>query len=292
METRILTLFTRTPLHVGAGSSVGAVDQPIVRERHTRFPVIPGSSLKGVLRDLWTAAASSEDTPWLFGSEDAKNASAGALLVGEGRLLAFPIRSAKGCFAWITCPMLLRRSLRDGALSGVDATSIPDIEDSAVLCQPDAAVADGDRVMLEEYVLDRADDLPDGLSPAVERLGVADPLWHGAVSRLALVSDGMMSFFCASACEVAQHVTINDATGTASDHLLFNQENVPAETLFYSVIHAQDGKGAFFGVAERAAAAAVGALRRQLAASAMLLQIGADESTGLGWCSTALMEVK
>ena len=53
MEPRILTIFTRTPLHVGAGASVGAVDLPIVRERHTRFPVIPGTSLKGVLADLW-----------------------------------------------------------------------------------------------------------------------------------------------------------------------------------------------------------------------------------------------
>jgi len=53
MQTRILYLFTRTPLHVGAGSSVGAIDQPIVRERHTGFPIIPGSAIKGVLADAW-----------------------------------------------------------------------------------------------------------------------------------------------------------------------------------------------------------------------------------------------
>ncbi len=28
-QNRILYIFTRTPLHVGAGSSVGAIDQPI-----------------------------------------------------------------------------------------------------------------------------------------------------------------------------------------------------------------------------------------------------------------------
>ena len=56
MTSKILTLFTRTPLHVGAGASVGAIDQPIIRERHTGFPIIPGSSLKGVLADLWHAA--------------------------------------------------------------------------------------------------------------------------------------------------------------------------------------------------------------------------------------------
>ena len=85
MQTRILTLFTRTPLHIGAGSSVGAIDQPIVRERHTRFPVIPGTSLKGVLAGLWDGQANLErngkgdlvrkkdsDVVWLFGSEDAK----------------------------------------------------------------------------------------------------------------------------------------------------------------------------------------------------------------------------
>ena len=53
MSTQVLAIFTRTPLHVGCGSSVGAVDQPVVREHHTGYPVIPGSALKGVLADLW-----------------------------------------------------------------------------------------------------------------------------------------------------------------------------------------------------------------------------------------------
>ena len=52
MQTKIMSIFTRTPLHVGCGSSVGAVDQPVVRERHTGYPVIPGSAIKGVLADL------------------------------------------------------------------------------------------------------------------------------------------------------------------------------------------------------------------------------------------------
>jgi CRISPR-associated protein Cmr4 len=55
MKQNLLYLFTRTPLHVGAGSAVGAIDQPIQRERHTGFPLIPGSSIKGVLRDHFSA---------------------------------------------------------------------------------------------------------------------------------------------------------------------------------------------------------------------------------------------
>ena len=53
MKQQIMSIFTRTPLHVGAGSAVGVVDLPVMRERHTGYPVIPGSSLKGVLADLW-----------------------------------------------------------------------------------------------------------------------------------------------------------------------------------------------------------------------------------------------
>lgn len=95
MQTKIMTLFTRTPLHVGCGSSVGAVDQPVVRERHTGFPVIPGSAIKGVLADLWNERnVRSKEGVDLFGNDDTTEAKAGKLLIGEGRLLAFPVRSA------------------------------------------------------------------------------------------------------------------------------------------------------------------------------------------------------
>lgn len=48
-QSEILYIFTRTSLHVEAG----AIDQPIQRERHTRFPIIPASSLKGTFADAW-----------------------------------------------------------------------------------------------------------------------------------------------------------------------------------------------------------------------------------------------
>ena len=105
MKTKLLTLFTRTPLHVGAGASVGAVDQPVIRERHTHFPVIPGSSLKGVLADLWLekdASGSfvrSKEGKTLFGFDEKQTKEnpgyAGSLYIGESKLLAFPVRSAK-----------------------------------------------------------------------------------------------------------------------------------------------------------------------------------------------------
>src|SRR5438309_535349 len=47
----LLFLHAQTGLHPGSGTALGTVDLPIQRERHTQWPVIPGSTLKGILRD-------------------------------------------------------------------------------------------------------------------------------------------------------------------------------------------------------------------------------------------------
>jgi len=46
-------LVCETPLHAGSGDSLGVVDLPIQRERHTSFPKIEGSSLKGAIRQAF-----------------------------------------------------------------------------------------------------------------------------------------------------------------------------------------------------------------------------------------------
>ena len=88
MQTKIMSIFTRTPLHVGCGSSVGAVDQPVVRERHTGYPVIPGSAIKGVLADLWNENYQrTTEGKVFFGEDDVHaNAKAGKIAFGEAKL--------------------------------------------------------------------------------------------------------------------------------------------------------------------------------------------------------------
>ena len=317
--TRILYLFTRTPLHVGAGSSVGAIDQPIIRERHTGFPVIPASSLKGTFADAWNDDTMrsrefkrvvkkpdggwDDDTvaAWLFGSDEANHAFAGALQFSEAKLLAFPIRSAKGSFAWITCPLMLARAARDRVpaikalgeielkcVSGQDGDSKALFGSSGPLA---LKVKDGNtektQVVLEEYTFTHARELPDGLTTALQELlkADADAVWKEVASRLVILSDGMMSFFAQNACEVAQHVRISDETGTAEGGALFNQENVPSETLFYSIIsglkeHTPKGQ-------DRTADKALDAFKTKVD-EVGVFQFGGDASTGLGYCTVKL----
>ena len=291
MKQKILYLFTRTPLHVGAGSSVGAIDQPIQRERHTGFPIIPGSSIKGVMRDLFQE---DEKTEWLFGpAQDKKEETlgAGALQFTEGRLLAFPVRSARGCFAWLTSPLILNRFARDIGVAGEKFISTAAIEDMQALYGGNMLRIDGD-IVLEEYslkIIKDADFLDSGKKILQSIPPADDPLWNGFLSRLVVVSDGMMSFFASSACEVAQHTRIDDATGTVAASALFNQENVPSEALFYLLATGLNERNKSKPSADlRKDNAAIEELSVKLKSVNNVIQIGGDSSTGLGLCSVEL----
>ncbi len=288
MKQRILTIFTRTPLHVGAGSSVGAVDQPIIRERHTRFPVIPGSSIKGVMADLWSDELvsnhkgelvrpdddASKEVSWLFGNEDAKAAKAGALLIGEGRLLAFPVRSARAGFAWVTSPIAVNRAIRDGVLQGL--SELPDDLGESTACFTAEMLGIRNEIVLEDQPLKHKGELSPELIAAFKTL----PGFANNTERLVLVSDGTLGYFVTTACEIATHVKIDDATGTAAGKFLFNQENVPADTLFYATIQGVSRN-------DKSADAALKAVEQKLQASPVW-QLGADASTGLGYCTVTL----
>jgi CRISPR-associated protein Cmr4 len=267
MNHQLLSILTRTPLHVGAGSSVGAIDMPIQRERHTLIPIIPGSSLKGVLRDLWDGNSAQQE---LFGPDsDTREHFAGNLLVGEARVLCFPVRSARGSFAWITCPLVLQRYARD-----IDAPLGPlSIKDDECLAGIDVRI--GGDVVLEEYCF-KASGFVEEVVGLLQDFLPGDPLVKTLPGRLVVVSDGIFSFFCSAACEVQQRIRIDDATGTVAAGGLFNQENVPSETLFYAVLGERKHDGSLQQLAEKV---------RQING---ILQIGGDETIGLGFCSVAL----
>lgn len=151
-----LFLICQTPLHTGSGSELGIVDLPIQRERHTGFPKIESSSLKGAIREAMErkiynepatnrtfTSLNANDTKIhrVFGYDDGsldpnekdrlKNCFqkkdkdneyeiefSGAVGFTDARLLLFPVKSMKGVFAWITCPKVLKQFAEDMKLAG------------------------------------------------------------------------------------------------------------------------------------------------------------------------------
>jgi CRISPR-associated protein Cmr4 len=293
----LLTLYTRSPLHVGCGSSVDVVDLPVMRERITGYPVIPASSLKGVLlqhaRETFEdgSHARSKDTKpemarMLFGDivsseengETTTSSFSGCVRIMEAKLLAFPVRSLAGCFAWITCPSALARFQRDTGT----IFAIPDVAKDKAIAGSDLAV--GNEVLLEEYPLARLEGSPEAVASVLAALS-DDLLWeHNLAKRLAIVHDENFQHFVTTCTEVVARIAIDPEKRVVSKGALFNQENIPCETLFYSVLETvKPRKAGAFPPDE-----ALGDLLKQ----ATILQIGGDETTGHGLCLTKREEIK
>lgn len=74
------TLGARTALSIGTGGSDGVYDHPLVRDANG-LPMIPGTSLAGVLRHLWYAEHDEASTNDLFGYQDRDDGHAARLEV-------------------------------------------------------------------------------------------------------------------------------------------------------------------------------------------------------------------
>ncbi len=185
--SKSLFFICETPLHAGSGSDLGIVDLPIQREKHTSFPKVESSSLKGAIREAVEGVfikktiaelaqdAENEDkkkaykkakerknkiVEALFGPEDANNdAHMGALGFSDARLLLFPVKSMKGVFAWVTCPKVLQQFERDMRISNTHfkITNIPNDPDDGkcFYLHKDSKVTLGSNnhksILLEEY---------------------------------------------------------------------------------------------------------------------------------------------
>jgi CRISPR-associated protein Cmr4 len=312
----LLTLYTRTPLHVGSGSSVDVVDLPIMRERITGFPVIPASSLKGVLlqraREVFDDGTHArqqtkpEAARMLFGDfeeeiasgEKKQNSWAGCVQIMEAKILAFPVRSLAGCFAWLTCPSVLRRFQRDtGRLVKTEngtsqPLAIPEPAVDHVIAGAALHIKGQSIVVFEEYALERIEAAAALADLATALSGLCtDEIWTGPLKpdgtpaqtggifqRLALVSDENFQHFVTTCTEVVTRIALDPTTRTVKDGHLFNQENVPSETLFYSVLTVFPAHTAQGGDPATALATL---LPDQ---PPLLLQIGGDETTGHGLC--------
>ena len=103
---------TRTPTHVGCGQGLDDIDLPLKRNVVTRLPEWPGSGIKGAWRDQAPAqwGLNAAQVTQLFGPErSSASLHAGVLMPQDAHLLAFPVASLCGGWAWVTSVSALRR---------------------------------------------------------------------------------------------------------------------------------------------------------------------------------------
>lgn len=249
MFSRVSPLFFHavTPIHAGSGSEIGIVDLPIQREKHTGYPKIDSSSLKGAIRatveeNLHTRTghpASEDKIKKVFGGipQPGKNdTQAGAIAFADARVLLFPVRSLRGVFAWITCPLVLNRYNQELSLYQPDAALLEVPVENTVSSDKITIQADQQQaqVLLEEYTYSVVID--EGCRRLAEQLQkiVFPELKNQFAERLMVLSNDDFSDFVTLSTEVNARIKINPETGTVKPGALWYEENVPPETVFYS----------------------------------------------------------
>lgn len=296
----ILSLHALTGVHWGAGASIGTIDSPIQRERHTQWPCGPGSALKGVLRDACREsilvgndrkqADNDERVRQLFGAaKGADEESAGALSVTDVRLLAFPVRSLVGVFAWITCPAVLERLRRDLKLAGVEDLPNEGIAATGqdVIVPKDCPLIVADKYLqLDDETLTVTTGDASLLSARIAEICLPGEEDYQATRtrfgrHLVVVSDDVFQHFTKYATEVVARIGLNYETKTVRTGALFYQELLPAESLMYSVAILSASRNR---EASKSGPALLESLR-ELLNDTKVLQVGGGETTGKGYCS-------
>jgi CRISPR-associated protein Cmr4 len=286
---RLLFIHALSPIHVGTGQSLGAVDLAIARDRATGMPVLPGSGIKGALRDKAKSGKESGNVTKMFGPET-ENASehAGGLVFGDGNLLLMPVRSVAGTFAWVTSEHLLRRFARDCKEVGHELSlanlTFPQDFGTCLVGKPSALKVDAARVVFED--LDFKSVESDAVNKLAQRLARTFLSTDAAVidgfgKRLCVVHDDVMAFLAQHATDVVTRVSLDPDTKTAKDGQLWTEESLPTESVLVSVVMAQANKGT--GKEEEL----LGSLKTVVAGST---QFGGKSTVGRGRVALTLAE--
>ncbi|MEW6243539.1 MAG: type III-B CRISPR module RAMP protein Cmr4 [Bacillota bacterium] len=234
---RATFLHAITPVHAGTGQVASVVDLPTARERATGWPFIPGSSLRGVLRDEARQLRSADWVRNVFGPEpDEKVDFSGRIHISDQLILFFPARSFFGTFAFITCPLALTRMIRDFSAIGVKPPfrgPVPVPGESQAHVLPDTALTRANKAYLEDLDLNAT---PDAQAKSIAD-GLAQVLFPQDsdifLKRFALVSDAVFDFLCETATDISARIRLNDDTKTVEHGALWYEESVPAEAVFY-----------------------------------------------------------
>lgn len=270
-KVSLFFLIAETPVHAGSGSELGLVDLPIQRERHTDYPKIEGSGLKGCIREAfensnaeiklkdatsirpkdkikYKEGETEKETDYIslvFGPEEGEEYSS-AVSFTDARILLFPVKSLKGTFGWITCPHVLERFKEDLRLAGL-ANNLP-LKDFTGLANtvpedPNLIISDSN-VVFEEYTFKvnpkqetkvLSEWLADKVFPAD---GNNDPYkyWRDKLKKdLVILSDDDFRDFVKFSTEVITRTRIDETKGTVQAGALWTEEYLPTDTILYSL---------------------------------------------------------
>ncbi|MBM3711860.1 MAG: type III-B CRISPR module RAMP protein Cmr4 [Actinobacteria bacterium] len=287
----LFSFYTETSLHAGGETTISFVDQPIQREKYTDLPFIASSGIKGAIREWFESSGlvfnlvntnkmikdeldkiiESNLKPdgidnakielvqneinkiiTVFGPEKEGADHAGAVSFTDARLLLFPVKSVKGVFAYVTCPLLLNRLIRDLTVINQDAIikwKVPTIVSNKCVTLSDSDVKINERVILEEYPFDvqsggeealkNIKDIATFIQEKFFPSGTEYKFWQDKLLKdLVILRDDDFRDFAIHSTEIQTRIKIgkDKSTDTEKGGNLFTEENILPDTLFYTLV--------------------------------------------------------
>ena len=277
---RMAYLHALTPVHSGTGQAASVIDLPIAREKATGWPLIPASGLKGVLRAAFGGESDEEkrEADAMFGTPE----HGGALCFTDQRILCLPVRSFFGTFAYVTCPLALRRFARDAVALGAAAPfverDVPEATAASILVAGDSVLGHDEKVYLEDLDLaatpnEQAASIANGFAGILFSLAPTD-----FTSRFAIVSDDVFALLSETATEITARVKLEADTKTVVSGGLWYEEAVPAEAIFAGAVVLSDA-------AKRSGGSKFLA---EMGTAERYVQLGGKASVGRGLCRFVL----
>jgi len=326
----LLTFYAETPVHMGSGDSVSYVDLPVQRERHTSFPVLWGSGIKGVLRNFAYRKWSEEEVNTIFGPEEGGEEYSSCISITDAKILLYPVRSVRGVFAWITCPFVLKRFLQDlKAINNLnpdkkthDTQNQNDLvrnleeflknlneleDDQIIIANNNLKLENQNKVALEEFVFNVKEInknqgiLTSFINNLKQILPDNNLSKNDLEEHLAIVSDNIFKDFVNYAVEIRTRIRIDQAKGTVKEKALFTEELIPSESIFYSLVFISEPKKNNSKSKENNSKSKENnidfekvkeLLTQNLFKEDPLIQFGGDETTGKGFFRVKLFDNK
>lgn len=281
LNARPFLLHALSPLHAGTGQAIDIIDLPIARMRSTGIPLVPGSSIKGVLRD--SKEDDDQRTVATFGP-DTNNAAehSGALVVSDAKLLALPVRSFFGTFAWVTSPLLLTLASRD-LKETMTLPALPSLDKLQAIVTQDSKNLQGPKVYLEDLDVNaRSNELADQWAKVLAKLVVPEQP-QAFTSRFIILDDELMSFLWETATQVDTRIRLNPETRTVAKGALWMEESLPPETLLVGLLgaHSSRKKGVEMSADE---------ILNFALGQEQILQFGGKATVGRGRCRVIPMQ--
>ncbi len=237
-----LFIHALSPLHIGIGQTDDIIDLPIARMQSTGIPILPGSSIKGVLRDACAQTAPPHEVHAAFGPDtDSASDHAGAVTFGDARLLCLPVRSFYGTFAYVTSPLLLQLAARDlKTCQSEPPKTIPVFQSSTT-----GFVCDGTSLTEKNKNIVYLVELDINVKPdentkqwasfLAEKIFETSEEKNSFTKRFVVVHDEIMTFLWETATQVDTRVRLDSKTRTVATGALWMEESLPPETLLIGI---------------------------------------------------------